>query len=155
MIAHINSRTGLGMSLSHPGGLGEEVGLHLFLQQISLKKKIMGFTSDSVVKNPPANAGDTSSIPGPRRSHMPWSNRALEPQLLSLCSRAWDPHLLKLGSLGGCALKQEKPQPWEAQALQLESSPCSLEWEKASMQLRRPSTAKINKYIHYFKKSFS
>ena len=27
-----------------------------------------------MVKNPPANAGDTGSIPGPGRSHMPWSH---------------------------------------------------------------------------------
>ena len=35
-----------------------------------------------MVKNPPANAGDTGSIPGPGRSHMPRSNRAHAPQLL-------------------------------------------------------------------------
>jgi len=29
-----------------------------------------GLPGDSVVKNPPANAGDTGSIPGPERSHM-------------------------------------------------------------------------------------
>ena len=28
----------------------------------------------TVVKNPPANAGDTGSSPGPGRSHMPQSN---------------------------------------------------------------------------------
>ena len=28
------------------------------------------FPGDAVVKNPPANAGDTGSIPGPGRSHM-------------------------------------------------------------------------------------
>ena len=28
----------------------------------------------TVVKNPPANAGDMGSIPGPGKSHMPWSN---------------------------------------------------------------------------------
>ena len=28
----------------------------------------------AVVKNPPANAGDTGSSPGPGRSHMPESN---------------------------------------------------------------------------------
>ena len=28
----------------------------------------------TVVKNPPANAGDTGSSPGPGRSHMPRSN---------------------------------------------------------------------------------
>ena len=33
-----------------------------------------GFPGGVVVKNPPANAGDTSSSPGPGRSHMPQSN---------------------------------------------------------------------------------
>ena len=32
------------------------------------------FPGGAVVKNPPANAGDTGSIPGPGRSHMPRSN---------------------------------------------------------------------------------
>ena len=32
------------------------------------------FPGGTVVKNPPANAGDTGLIPGPRRSHMPWSS---------------------------------------------------------------------------------
>ena len=48
----------------------------------------------TVVKNPPANAGDTGSIPGPGRSHMPRSNKARAPQLLSLCSRVREPQLL-------------------------------------------------------------
>ena len=33
-----------------------------------------GFPGGAVVKNPPANAGDTGSSPGPGRSHMPQSN---------------------------------------------------------------------------------
>ena len=33
-----------------------------------------GFPGGTVVKNPPANAGDTGSSPGPGRSHMPRSN---------------------------------------------------------------------------------
>ena len=37
-------------------------------------------------ENPPANAGDMSWIPGPGRSHMPQSNDACVPQLLSLCN---------------------------------------------------------------------
>ena len=45
-----------------------------------------------VVKNPPANAGDTGSIPGPGRSPMLRSNEAHGPQLLSLCSRAGEPN---------------------------------------------------------------
>ena len=40
-----------------------------------------------MVGNPPANAGDTGSGPGPGGSHMPRSNWAREPQLLSL--RVW------------------------------------------------------------------
>ena len=32
------------------------------------------FPGGAVVKNPPANAGDMGSSPGPGRSHMPRSN---------------------------------------------------------------------------------
>ena len=46
-----------------------------------------------MVKNPPANAGDTGSSPGPGRAHMPQSNKAHAPQLLSLRSRAHEPQL--------------------------------------------------------------
>ena len=48
-----------------------------------------------MVKNPPANAADMGSSPGPGRSHMPRSNEARAPQLLSLRSRAREPQLLK------------------------------------------------------------
>ena len=34
----------------------------------------LGFPGGAVVKNPPANAGDVGSSPGPRRSHVPQSN---------------------------------------------------------------------------------
>ena len=33
-----------------------------------------GFPGGAVVKNSPANAGDTGSSPGPGRSHMPQGN---------------------------------------------------------------------------------
>ena len=39
-----------------------------------LKTKVRGFPGGEVVKNPPANAGDTGSSPGPGRSHIPQSN---------------------------------------------------------------------------------
>ena len=42
-----------------------------------VKKKMLlksGFLGGSEVKNLPANVGDTGSIPGPGRSHNPWSN---------------------------------------------------------------------------------
>ena len=40
----------------------------------NFKNVVQDFPGGAVVKNPPANAGDTCSIPGPARSHMPWSN---------------------------------------------------------------------------------
>ena len=45
--------------------------------------KFWDFPGGTVVKTPPADAGDTDSIPGLGRSHMPRSNWAREPQLLS------------------------------------------------------------------------
>ena len=38
------------------------------------RKEQSGFPIGAVVKNPPANAGDMGSSPGPGRSHMPWRN---------------------------------------------------------------------------------
>ena len=38
------------------------------------KTHLQGFPGGSVVKNPPANAGNMGSIPGPGRFHMLWDN---------------------------------------------------------------------------------
>ena len=54
------------------------------------------FPGGTMVKNPPANAGDKGSSPGPRRSHRPRSNETRAPQLLSLRSRGCEPQLLSL-----------------------------------------------------------
>ena len=56
------------------------------------------FPGGAVVKNLPANAGYMGSSPGPGRSHMPRSNEAHAPQLLSLRSRAHEPQLLSLSA---------------------------------------------------------
>ena len=40
----------------------------------TIKNKTSGFPGGAVVKNPPVNAGDTGSVPGPGRSHVPRSN---------------------------------------------------------------------------------
>ena len=51
-----------------------------------IKEKLnRDFPSDSMAKNPPANARDQLSIPYLGRSRMPPSNQARAPQLLSLC----------------------------------------------------------------------
>ena len=59
-------------------------------QTVHLKRKLKnvhywGFPGGAVVENLPANVGDAGSSPGLGRSHMPRSNWAREPQLLSLC----------------------------------------------------------------------
>ena len=49
----------------------------LFTIMIKLQLKFdhdRDFPGGAVVKNPPANAGDTGLSPGPGRSHMPRSN---------------------------------------------------------------------------------
>ena len=91
-----------------------------------------GFPGDSVVKNPPANAGDMDSIPGLVRSHMPWSCLSRAPQLLSLCSRAHEtqpvsPHAAPTEAQAPRAPgpQREQPQHSEAHVLQLGESPCS------------------------------
>ena len=49
-----------------------------------VKNYIRGFPGGAVVENLPANAGDTGSTPGLGGSHVPRSNWARGPQLLSL-----------------------------------------------------------------------
>ena len=57
------------------------------LEGEAIKNINKGFPGGTVVENPPANTGDTGSSPGLGRSHMPRSNWARGPQLLSL--RVW------------------------------------------------------------------
>ena len=91
---------------------------------------IRDFPGSTVVKNLPANAGDTGSSPGLGRSHMPRSNSARAPQLLSLRSRAHEPQLLSPRATtaeacapGAHAPQQEKPPQWEARAPQRRVAP--------------------------------
>ena len=90
-----------------------------------------------MVKNLPANAGDTGSNPGLGRPHTPWNNKAHARQLLSLCSRAREPQLLKPMCLEPVLCnershRKEKPEHRNEE----------LQLEKAHMQQRRPSEAK-------------
>ena len=50
---------------------------------LSERKTYWNFPGGPLVKNLPANAGDTGSIPGLGRSHMPRSHKAHAPPLLS------------------------------------------------------------------------
>ena len=75
-----------------------------------------GFPGGSVIKNPPADIGDMCSIPGPGRSHMPWSSEPLVVQLLNQCSRAQEPWVLSLLTpdlvLHNKRSCNEKPDHW-------------------------------------------
>ena len=117
------------------------------------------FPGGAVVKNPPANAGDTGSSPGPGRSHMPWSGWAPVPQLLSLHSRAHEPQLLspratttKAHAPGARAPQQEKPPQWDACARQRGVAPARRNLEKPARSNKDPTQPKINKLI-FFKKT--
>ena len=91
-----------------------------------------GFPGGAVVESPPANAGDVGSSPGLGRSHLPRSNWAREPQLLSL--RVWSlcPATREAAIVRG---------PRTA----MKSGPHLPQLEKALTQKRRPKTA-INKF---------
>ena len=111
--------------------------IYIKLSKIKYKEKILkaarkGFPGGAVVENLPANAGDTGSSPGLGRSHMPRSNWAREPQLLSL--RVW--------SL--CSATREATIV-RGLCTAMKSGPRLPRLEKALAQKRRPNTAK-NKY---------
>ena len=51
------------------------IHIHTLKYYSTIKKyEILDFPGGAVVQNPPANAGDTGSSPGPGRSHMLRSN---------------------------------------------------------------------------------
>ena len=84
-----------------------------------------------MVENLPANAGDTGSSPGLGRCHMPRSNWAREPQLLSL--RVWS---LCSATREGAIVRGPR--------IAMKSGPRLPQLEKALAQELRPNTA-INK----------
>ncbi|XP_057399381.1 intraflagellar transport protein 43 homolog isoform X3 [Balaenoptera acutorostrata] len=76
------------------GGVPPKPGLKTGGGVVCKSTSASDFPGGAVVGNPPANAGDTGSCPGPGGSHMPRSNKARVPQLRSLCSGAHEPQLL-------------------------------------------------------------
>ena len=101
---------------------GEKKSLAFRFKKVNCR----GFPGGSVVESLPANTGDTGLSSGLGGSHMPRSNWAREPQLLSL--RVW--------SL--CSATREAA---------IVRGPRSPQLEKALAQKRRPNTEKINKFI--------
>ena len=110
--------------------------LKTWIIQDSLNKLVLtvlkihqGFPGGAVVESLTANAGDTGSSPGLGGSHMPRSNWAREPQLLSL--RVWS----LCSATGGAAIVRGPHTT-------MKSGPRLLQLEKALAQKRRPNTTK-------------
>ena len=125
-------RTRLASNFSQGPREAKQIGNILF------KKFKEGFPGGAVVENLPANAGDMGSSPGLGRSHMPRSNWAREPQLLSL--RVW--------SL--CSATREAATV-RGPRTAMKSGPPLPQLEKALAEKRRPNTV-INKIHKLIKK---
>ena len=117
---------------------------------LTFQKWAGGFPGGSGVKKMPAKPGDTGLIPDLGRSHIPWSSYSHAAQLLSLCSRAQEPPLLR-PTWPRAPAPQEAPQ-WEAHWQQLESIPCLPQLEKNLCSNKDPAQPKINKQIKLFLK---
>ena len=111
----------------------------------------LGFPGGSVVKNLPANTGDTDYIPNPGSCHMPRKRKIHVPQLLSLCSI----QELKLLSPRATSTEAHSPKSpcsttREATAVRswcttLERNPHSPQLEKSPRSNEDPVQSKINK----------
>ena len=92
-----------------------------------------------VVKNPPANAGDTGSISGLRRIYVSPGNRVQAPQLLSLCSGACESQACSSQNL--CSTTGE--------ATRMESlHPATREYPLLAATREIPRTQKPYRHIH-------
>ena len=104
------------------------------------KKNLRDFPGDPVLKKPPANAGDTASVPG--GSLMPQGNLAhtLEPMLWSYWAHVLQ--LLRFLSPRAQAPQQKKSPQWEAPAPQLNTGPHLPQLEKDQVQQQKLSAVK-------------
>ena len=87
---------------------------------MQIKTTVIHFPVGPVVKNLPCNAEATSSIPGLRRSPMPWDNKVCMSQLLSPCP-------------GACKLQLPSPCATATEACALQSL-CSATREATAMR---------------------
>ena len=94
----------------HPGrvspGPSEDCRVREKVQDQNL---LVDFPGGPVVKNPFTNAGDSGSIPGPGRFHMPRSSRACAPQLPKPTLSGPRSATPEAHAPRACARPQEKP----------------------------------------------
>ena len=111
-----------------------------------IKDSELDFPGGAVDKNLPANSRDTGLIPDLGRFHMPWSNYACVPQLLSLCS---SPGAATTEAQGPWSLGSATREAAATGSLHTgtKGNPCLPQPEKACVQQQRPSTAQ-NTYVN-------
>ena len=95
-----------------------------------VKVDLLDLPGSPVVKDPPANAGDTGSVPALGRSHMQRGNQACVPQLLGRHALAREP-----------VLCNRDATEMRSQCTARKSSSRLLQLEKAYVQQQRPTTA--------------
>ena len=78
-------------------------------KQLCVKNTLQGLPWWLSGKESPASAGDLGLIPDSSGFHIPRSNQACAPQLLILCSGAWEPQLLSLYAAATVAHKPWRP----------------------------------------------
>ena len=104
-----------------------------------------------VVKNWPANAGNTALIPGSGRSHVPQVTYAHAPQLLAcaleLVNTATSAQMLLPLSL--CTLSPSWSETREAHALQLESRPRSPQLKPHARRQRPRAVKETVRILHF------
>ena len=94
-----------------------------------------------MVKNLPDNAGDTGSIPGPRRSHMPCGKEAYV-KLLSLHPRVCEPQLLSPHTLDSMLCSKNNHHNEKPRHLNQEYPPLATTRESPCIAMKTPCRQK-------------
>ena len=97
------------------------------------------------MKTLPDNGGEAGSIPDLGRSHMPWSNYARAPQLLSLCSLDREPQLLKSMYLEPVLCSKRSQHNEKPVHHNQRVDPTRHNWRKSLSSNKDPAQPKINK----------
>ena len=134
------------------GVINYQISNAYFYSDLNIYIYFQAFPGGSVIKNPPAYAGDMGLSPDLGGSLMSQSNKAHEPQQLSLCSRVWE---LQLLNPHAPTTKAQVPQcpcsaRREASTMRSPLPPLAATREKP-VQQQRTSTAKKKKKIIYIK----
>ena len=132
------------MTLKYMWKCKESTIAKVILEMKAWKLNIWDFPGGPVVKNSPANSGDTGLIPGPGRFHMLRGNEDHASQLLSLCSQAQKPQLLKPAYPRAHAPQQEKPPQWEAHTPQWRVAPARCNHRRSACSNRDPAQSERN-----------